>query len=223
MRVLPFVLLLAILGLPLTSQAADDAAEASTAGNGVQALPDAYIAYTDSQVEPLPDVPSEYAFDFPDGLVRVQLDAPLTAPVTFGYRLADASSGLVLGNVRHPAINRDRNLLGDVDGYVPASFSYLDDRFVLHVNVGVLRDRHARRDRITWGIGSESQLSDRTWLIAETFGQNTGRPFLQVGVRHWIVPNHVQIDTTYGDRLGSATRERWFSVGLRWLSPAFLP
>jgi hypothetical protein len=47
----------------------------------------------------LPDVPPEYAFDFPDGLVRVQLDAPLTAPVTFGYRLADASSGLVLGNV----------------------------------------------------------------------------------------------------------------------------
>lgn len=131
--------------------------------------------------------------------------------------------GLVLGNVRHPAINRDRNLLGDVYGYVPASFSYLDDRFVLHVNVGVLRDRHARRDRITWGIGSESQLSDRTWLIAETFGQNTGRPFLQIGVRHWIVPNHVQIDTTYGDRLGSATREHWFSVGLRWLSPAFLP
>ncbi len=65
MRVLPFVLLLAILGLPLTSQAADDAAEASTAGNGVQALPDADLAYTDSQVEPLPDVPSEMD-DLPD-------------------------------------------------------------------------------------------------------------------------------------------------------------
>lgn len=131
--------------------------------------------------------------------------------------------GLVLGNVRHPAINTDRNLIGDVYGYVPASISYLDDRFVLHANLGVLHDRQARRDRITWGVGSETQLSDRTWLIAETFGQNTGRPFLQVGLRHWIVPNHVQIDTTFGNRFGSDTRERWFSVGLRLLSAPFLP
>lgn len=131
--------------------------------------------------------------------------------------------GLVLGNVRHPAINTDRNLIGDLYGYVPASFSFLDDRFVLHTNVGLLHDRQARRDRITWGIGSETQLTPGTWLIAETFGQNTGRPFLQVGVRHWIVPNHVQVDATVGNRFGSDTRERWLSIGLRLLSPAFLP
>jgi hypothetical protein len=46
----------------------------------------------------LPDVPPEYAADFPDGLVRVRLDAPLTGPVTFEYRLADASTGTLTGN-----------------------------------------------------------------------------------------------------------------------------
>jgi hypothetical protein len=46
----------------------------------------------------LPDVPPEHAADFPDGLVRVRLDAPLTAPVTFDYRLADVATGLLTGN-----------------------------------------------------------------------------------------------------------------------------
>jgi hypothetical protein len=36
----------------------------------------------------------------------------------------------------------------------------------------------------------------------------------------------VQIDATYGDRFGASEfgkNERWFSIGLRLLSPAFLP
>jgi hypothetical protein len=37
------------------------------------------------------------------------------------------------------------------------------------------------------------------------------------------VPGHVQVDTTYGNRAGSGTQERWLSIGLRLLSPAFLP
>ncbi|MFO1319417.1 MAG: Ig-like domain-containing protein [Burkholderiales bacterium] len=47
---------------------------------------------------PLPAVPAESAADFPDGFVRVLLDAPLTAPVTFDYRLADAAIGTRIGN-----------------------------------------------------------------------------------------------------------------------------
>ncbi len=74
---------------------------------------------------------------------------------------------------------------------------------------------------MTWGIGSETQLSERVWLIGETFGQNEGRPLYQAGLRYWVVPNRVQVDATYGNRLGGG--ERWFSIGLRLLSPAFLP
>ena len=56
-----------------------------------------------------------------------------------------------------------------------------------------------------------------------TFGQNAGKPFYQIGVRHWIVPNRVQIDTTYGNQIDSNMDERWFSIGLRLLSVPFLP
>jgi hypothetical protein len=44
-----------------------------------------------------------------------------------------------------------------------------------------------------------------------------------VGLRVWVVPKHVQIDTTYGNQLGQPEHLRWFTVGLRLLSPAFLP
>ena len=131
--------------------------------------------------------------------------------------------GLAVGNVRHPAIHTSSNLVGDLYAYVPATFSLRSDRLLVHTNIGWLHEREARRHRMTWGLGTEAQWSASTWLIAEVFGQNQGKPFYQVGLRYWLVPDHVQVDTTYGNRAGSGTQERWFSIGLRLLSPAFLP
>ena len=107
--------------------------------------------------------------------------------------------------------------------YVPTSFSFADDRVVIHTNLGYTRERENHQTRLTWGVGSETQLGGRSWLIAETFGQNQGRPSYQVGLRHWIVPDRLQVDATVGDRFGGDDRERWFSIGLRWLSLPFLP
>jgi len=61
------------------------------------------------------------------------------------------------------------------------------------------------------------------FLIAETFGANRGRPSFQGGFRFWVVQDRVQVDTTYGNVLGGGTGARFFTVGLRLLSPAFLP
>lgn len=137
----------------------------------------------------------------------------------------DWGAGLTLGTVRHPQINQGSNLLGDMYAYVPLSFSFANDRFVLHTNLGALHERAGRRNRATWGIGSETELTDSTWLIAETYGQSGQRGFYQVGLRHWLVPNHVQVDATYGNRIGpvGAESERWFSLGLRLISLPFLP
>lgn len=110
----------------------------------------------------------------------------------------------------------------DLYAYVPASFSFDDDRLVVHTNVGWLRDASAKRDFATWGVGLERQLTPATWLIAETFGQSTEKPQFQLGLRQWIVPGHVQIDATYGSRVGGGASERWFSIGLRLLSVPFL-
>jgi hypothetical protein len=131
--------------------------------------------------------------------------------------------GLAFGNMRHLTSSDDSHLIGDLYAYVPVSFSFKDDRVVFHTNVGWLHEKEDKRHRLTWGVGSEAQLAERTWLIAETFGQNQGKPFFQIGVRYWLVPDRVQIDTTYGNRFGNSSEERWFSIGLRLLSVPFLP
>lgn len=127
--------------------------------------------------------------------------------------------GLALGTVGHPDGDRKR----DWYGYVPTSFSYLDDKVVIHTNIGILRVGDSRRSHLTWGLATETQLAPRTWLVAETFSQGDRVPFHQIGLRTWIVPNRVQVDATYGNRNARGSEERWFSIGLRLLTPAFLP
>ena len=130
------------------------------------------------------------------------------------------SWGLGGGTIRHPP---EHGPAGDLYAYVPVTFSLRDDRTFVHTNIGWLRQKEDGRNRMTWGLGSETELTQRAWLIAEAYGQNEGRPFYQMGVRYWIVPNRVQTDATYGNRFGRDSGERWFSVGIRLLSLPFLP
>lgn len=128
--------------------------------------------------------------------------------------------GLAAGMSRDP--RREAGGGHDMYAYVPVSWSLADDKVVLHTNLGWLREQGTRSHHLTWGLGSETQLQERTWLIAETYGQGSGKPFMQVGVRYWLVPDRVQVDATYGNRMGEG-RQRWFSLGLRLLTPSFLP
>lgn len=65
-------------------------------------------------------------------------------------------------------------------------------------------------------------VTPRVYLIAETFGESRDNASYQLGIRYWIVPNHVQVDTTYGNQYGNKPDARWFSIGLRLLSVPFL-
>lgn len=140
--------------------------------------------------------------------------------------------GLAVGHVRHP--NTPGSGSGDWYAYVPLTLSLRDDRVFIHANVGWLSQaparslaspdvRIGRTQRPTWGLGTEVQLAANTWWIGETFQQGAGRPFFQTGVRHWLVKDRLQLDATVGNRLRRDTQERWFSIGLRVLTPAFLP
>ena len=89
-----------------------------------------------------------------------------------------------------------------------ASFSFLDDRAVVHTNLGVLR-------RPTWGVGLEALLAaPRVYGIAEAFGVRGEKATLHYGVRFWVVPGRFQIDATRGVQ-DSAPATRFYTVGLR--------
>ena len=144
------------------------------------------------------------------GAAVIQLKTLFKPLETNGYGM-----GLAAGYATQPGSAHS----GNPYFYVPVSFSLLDDRVVFHTNLGYTRERENHENRLTWGLGSETQLTDRTWLIAESYGQDKGHPFFQVGIRHWIVPNRMQIDTTYGSQFGAINDQHWFSIGLRLISP----
>lgn len=130
--------------------------------------------------------------------------------------------GLAVGAVRKPAREIDRSV-ADPYAYIPVSAAVPGTPTILHVNLGAAKQRDVRRTVTTWGVGSETALGERAYFVAETFGQNRERAFYQLGVRFWIVKDRMQVDTTYGNRGAGSADDRWVSVGLRLLSPPFLP
>ncbi|MCW5601894.1 hypothetical protein [Nitrosomonas sp.] len=133
----------------------------------------------------------------------------------------DFGVGIAIGTILHPKINPESNLLGNIYAYIPFSASFKDDKIIMHVNLGWLRDRASNDDRLTWGVGSELQLSSRFLAIAEAFGESKGYPFWQVGGRFVIIPDLLQVDATVGHQFSFPNSGRWISFGIR-LTPARL-
>lgn len=97
------------------------------------------------------------------------------------------------------------------------SFSFADDRVVLHANIGGVRDRPAQRSRAAWGMGGEIMLhAPRVIGIVETYGQSGEKPTFHTGLRVWAMPNRWQIDATVGRQDASPAR-RFTSIGMRFL------
>ncbi len=105
------------------------------------------------------------------------------------------------------------------NAYVNAigSFSFADDRVVIHANLGAINDRQAGMTRPTWGLGAEIAFHARLYGILESYGQRADKPTLHYGLRLWIVPNKVQIDGTAGSQNSGPPERSFRSLGLRIL------
>ena len=53
-------------------------------------------------------------------------------------------------------------------------------------------------------------------VIAESFGDDRQKPFVQTGLRWSVVPGVLQIDTTRGTQHGGTGHKGWTSLGLRY-------
>jgi hypothetical protein len=132
-------------------------------------------------------------------------------------------AGFAIGTFRHPRREKANGWPGDPYAYVPVSFAFDGDAWVVHVNAGVVHRRDEGRNMGTWGVGNEIRLSERLYFIPEMFGNDRGRPFYQVGARYWVLKDRMQVDATFGNRLVADRNDGWISIGLRLLSPPFLP
>ncbi|RBA22929.1 hypothetical protein EV677_1687 [Herminiimonas fonticola] len=127
-------------------------------------------------------------------------------------------AGLVIGN----QFDKDKSPAGDIYVNVPVSFSYMDDYFLVHVNSGWLHKRDSGRDLMTWGVGSELQVTERTGFTSEVYRQDVGKPYYQLGIRHQLIPNRLQIDASYGNRFNGGDN-RFFSIGIVLSVDALIP
>ena len=130
--------------------------------------------------------------------------------------------GLAAGVVRHgdPMLGQGRT--SATYFYVPVSASFADDRLVIHLNIGAQDNRDTHFKLVTYGLGSEINLTSRFALIAETFGDDRTRQYYQAGVRIWVVPGRFQIDATRGAQSADFGASRWWTIGVRLILPAFL-
>ncbi len=161
-------------------------------------------------------VASHGANAFTDHVAQVKtILKPLDAD---GWGLA-----LAVGTARHLERESANGWPGDAYFYVPVSIAFNDDAWVVHLNAGAVSRRDEKRTLATWAIGNEIRLRDDLYFIPEIFRSDFGKPFYQAGLRYWVVKDRAQIDATFGNRIVSDSGERWFSIGLRLLSPPFLP
>ena len=92
-----------------------------------------------------------------------------------------------------------------------ASFSFFEDRSVIHTNVGYLENRPV------FGLGLEQLLyAPRVYGILETYGARSEKPTVHGGIRFWVIPNRFQIDSTIG-RQESDPQRHFYTIGLRFL------
>jgi hypothetical protein len=85
-----------------------------------------------------------------------------------------------------------------------------------------LRDKASGQRNASWGLGAEIRLTPALLGIAETYGDNQGSRFGQLGLRYALMIDLLQIDATYGQQLsGAAESTHWLSLGIRYTPAHF--
>lgn len=103
------------------------------------------------------------------------------------------------------------------------SRAFGDETFVLHVNVGASRERDEGKTAGTWGVAGEWNVSDRVALIAEVHDTSRTRRAYQAGVWFALVPDRMELNISVGGDARAYSTTRYWTVGLRFATPAFLP
>lgn len=138
-------------------------------------------------------------------------DGRLQAKTVFKPLEAD---GWGIGLVLADQFRRGRGLDGDLSANVPLSVSLAGDTVLAHFNAGVARTKATRSVDAMWGVGAEFKLDDRNSLTAEIFGQQRAGSRYQLGFAHALIPDRLQIDTSWSRRMTRGAGETVVTLGL---------
>lgn len=103
---------------------------------------------------------------------------------------------------------------GDVAVIIPLSASLLDDKVLLHTNIGWLHGRDSGVNGAIGGVAGEWQLNERVAFVTEAYRPEPGRNMGQLGLRLTLIPEKLAFDIGAGSRLGHTGIDRYYTVGL---------
>jgi hypothetical protein len=164
--------------------------------------------------------------EFSLGAARVLHDATsFTAQQWQIKQLLRAHDGAQIGFA--VALGGDRVRRADQHGTFLTAITTLPlagEARLLHLNQGALHDRQGgqHRSRATWGAAFDAKVVPATRASLESFGIPGERANWQLGLRHELVPRHVQIDASVGSAIGRWHDSRVVTLGFVFASPAFL-
>lgn len=101
---------------------------------------------------------------------------------------------------------------GDSHLLLAYSKSWFDDQLLLHANLGRLFTEAAAAEWIA-GLATQWQTFTSQWLFVELYREAAGRPLYQLGYLFEAIPERLQLDLSYGNRLHSKGSERFVSAG----------
>ena len=110
------------------------------------------------------------------------------------------------------------SLAGDTSLNVPLTVSLLDDAVLVHANAGWTRHYTIHQGGATWALGAEMAVTPRAALTLESFGAQRGHSYAQAGARYSVLPNRLDIDAAYGERLTARGKQGYVSLGLTLLA-----
>lgn len=123
--------------------------------------------------------------------------------------------GLTVANQFRPG----QGIAGDLSVLIPVSLSLLDDRVLVHANVGWLRARDSRQKDGFWAAGAEWAVRPPLTLTLEAYGTGRSHGFTQAGARWTIIPDRLALDAGVGSRIRRLGAEKYFTFGLTVTGP----
>ena len=134
--------------------------------------------------------------------------------------------GLVLGTGRDPGLTGIRNPGFNIYTYVPVTTSFLNERLILHNNIGYMyehRTGHENdRQLLTLASRADVQLRKYFVVVGEIYDSAGSEAEFQLGVRGWARPGRAQLDLSYGGLLMRAGVAAGWTLGLALTTPPIL-
>lgn len=102
-----------------------------------------------------------------------------------------------------------------------ASVPLVGQSRVVHLNLGARHEREPgqARTRAIWGAALDVAATETVRVALESFGASGERANWQLGVRHALVADRVQLDASVGSPFGRWDAERVFTVGVVIVAP----